>query len=887
MKSPTREPLATESRLELPFANWSEQTAVRVSPSGSVELLGTSVPTSLSDAFRAGLGTGLVELGARYPDARLSEEVAYFRELGRAFVARACAIPNIESNLENPVVEPPEELFGTLLASVPPVTGAEYFGATALESAWASMTTALRSILETHSLERFLSTRSPTWNVVGRVCLHLAENRKNPDRPFAFLATYAHDSSSGRAQHLPLKDALDRYARSKADLLRLLSPISKAAERSSLIRELTETGEIYHPLAWTPEEAHRFLLEVPSLESCGVVVRVPDWWRRRGARPAVGVRIGEASGKVGFAEMLSFKAELSIDGEPLSAAETEALLKSTHELVLLRGRWVEVDHEKLASVLDHWRRLESERPDGLSFLDGMRLLAGAGDAAESAEVAEWTRVISGGSLKAALERLERPGSTELPQHAGLRAVLRPYQQAGLSWLLTLDELGLGGCLADDMGLGKTIQVISLMLAKKLRGPSRSLLVVPASLLGNWSAELARFAPSLSVRIAHASSSDREESAEADVTITSYGTLRRLPKLLETSWDLVALDEAQAIKSSGALQTQTAKKLKAKTRLALTGTPVENRLSDLWSIFDFLQPGLLGTERELASLMKRSSGLEGFKVVRKLVRPYILRRMKTDRSIIDDLPDKTEMSAECGLSREQAALYSSSVEELVERLRSASGIQRRGLVLAFLMRFKQICNHPAQWLDDGRYSIERSGKFGRLKDLCEEIASKQEKVLVFTQFRSIIPALSELLEPVFGRPGLSLSGETRVKVRKELVDAFQDERGAPFFVLSLKAGGTGLNLTAASHVIHFDRWWNPAVENQATDRAFRIGQKRNVLVHKLRTRGTIEDRIDDLIRSKRELAETILEPSDEVKLTELSDAELLKLVSLDLSAVVDD
>jgi SNF2 family DNA or RNA helicase len=375
-----------------------------------------------------------------------------------------------------------------------------------------------------------------------------------------------------------------------------------------------------------------------------------------------------------------------------------------------------------------------------------------------------------------------------------------------------------------------------------------------------------------------------------VVLTTYGLTLRLSWLAETEWPLVVLDEAQAIKNPGAMQARAVKALRAKSRVALTGTPVENRLTDLWSIFDFLNPGLLGSARAFAAFAKQLGERPGgYAPLRELTRPYILRRLKTDRRIIDDLPEKTELTAYCNLSRVQAALYQESVKSLAAKLDgldAAPGIERRGIVLAYLMRLKQICNHPSQWLRDGAWAPESSGKFSRLAELAEVIADKQEKALVFTQFREMAEPLALFLNGVFGRPGLVMHGATLVGARRGLVERFQDDERVPFFVLSLKVGGTGLNLTAASHVIHFDRWWNPAVESQATDRAFRIGQKKNVLVHKFVCRGTVEDKIDALIEGKQRMAREVLEAGGEALLTEMSDAELLRIVSLDLRTALD-
>jgi non-specific serine/threonine protein kinase len=368
--------------------------------------------------------------------------------------------------------------------------------------------------------------------------------------------------------------------------------------------------------------------------------------------------------------------------------------------------------------------------------------------------------------------------------------------------------------------------------------------------------------------------------DVDLVITTYGSLGRVPWLPSTRWRLALLDEAQAIKNPAAKQTRAVKALDARSRIALTGTPVENRLGDLWSIFDFLNPGLLGTAKQFTQYTKRLDA-GGYGPLRELIRPYVLRRLKTDRAVIADLPDKTELSAYCPLSRRQAALYQEAVDDLARGLREREGIERRGVVLASLVRLKQICNHPSQWLGDGDWREADSGKLQRVRELAEVIAAKQDKLLVFTQFREACAPLAAFLAGVFGRSGLVLHGDTPVKQRAALVRRFQDDEDAPFFVLSLKAGGTGLNLTAASHVLHFDRWWNPAVEDQATDRAFRIGQRRNVLVHKLVCRGTVEERIDALIAGKRGLSRELLDGTAEPSLTELSDAELIALVTLDL------
>ncbi|WP_370459081.1 DEAD/DEAH box helicase [Aggregicoccus sp. 17bor-14] len=857
----------------------------------------------LEAAFARDPAQGLLHLGAAEPHTALPPTLAYWRDFARRFVAGLCAHDALDAEAASLEVPPPStEELTALAASAPPMIGGEYLDAALLARLWQDLHGAWRARLAQQDApaRALLASLHASWGTVGRVHFHLAENKRDGEHPFAFLATYTEGlSARGRPLHRPLGDALRESAGAldRGRLKALLGPVQRAAERGARVRALVESRELFHPLAWTPSEAHAFLQEVPALEEAGVVVRVPDWWRAR-SRPRVSVRVGdEAPTGLGLESLLSFRVELTLDGEPLSRAELAKLLRQGDGLVSLRGRWVEVDRERLQQVLAHWQQVERESEDGVTFLEGMRLLAGAplGDAAqELGEDAErhWEQVQSGPWLTGLLDTLRGPEALrETRAIPGLTATLRPYQQAGVHWLHVLTRLGLGALLADDMGLGKTLQVLALLLWRKAQaGGERAphLLVVPASLLGNWQEEARRFAPSLKLLLAHPSARAASELARLepreveahDVVLTTYGTVSRLPWVRERRWGLVVLDEAQAIKNPSARQTRAVKGLTAEARVALTGTPVENRLGDLWSLYDFLNPGLLGSAREFSGFLK-TQGTQGYAPLRALVRPYLLRRLKSDPSVVKDLPDKTEARAECLLTPEQAALYARVVEDLKAQLESAEGMKRRGLVLATLLRLKQLCNHPSHYLGDGRWTPEASGKFHRLAELCETVAARQEKVLVFTQFRELCEPLADFLAGLFPRAPRVLHGGTPVRARTGLVRDFQQEEGAAAFVLSLKAGGTGLNLTAASHVIHFDRWWNPAVENQATDRAYRIGQRRNVLVHKFVCRGTVEERIEQLLEGKRALARDVVEGGGEVLLTELPDAELLRLVSLDV------
>jgi non-specific serine/threonine protein kinase len=854
--------------------------------------------------FASSQAEGLFALAAE-PMDRPTGSFAYWRDFGGRYLTELCHRPTSTDAAIDEIPPPSSAELATMLLSVPPLRGAEYLTEKVLTDIWVELDAWVRGQVRAHheGLAGFLKERAPLWHQVGRVCFHLAENRRDPEYPFAFLATYAPKLTGGaRIQYQPLSKALREYAgaKNKKALVKLLSPVQLASENSEFVRELVASGDLYQALAWTPREAYRFLREIPILEDSGVLVRMPDWWKKR-PRPRVSVTIGNEKQKRFNAEsMLDFRVQLALGGEQLSEAEWRELMEAEDGLVMLKGQWVEVDRQKLAEALDHWKLVEQQAEDGLSFVEGMRLLAGApldlSDEENDDDQRAWSFVHAGEWLGQVLDDLRSPDNLKpVKPGAALNAKLRKYQETGVGWLWFLSRLGLGACLADDMGLGKTVQVLALLATlKNRRGTKATLLVVPASLLANWKAEIERFTPTLRARYVHPSETPKDEldrlarqprtaTEDTDVVLTTYAMLQRHTWLQQLHWQLAVIDEAQAIKNPAARQTKAVKRIRAEARIALTGTPVENRLSDLWSLFDFLCPGLLGTQKKFQDFVKLLNAREHhrFAPLRQLVQPYILRRLKTDKRVISDLPDKTELRAFCGLSKRQTALYAKMVDEMAHALKNLDGMQRRGLVLAYLMRFKQLCNHPSQLVGDGLFRPDESGKFARLAEICEEIASRQEKALVFTQFREITEPLAGFLAEVFGRPGLVLHGTITVKRRKTLVDQFQRDDGPPFFVLSLKAGGTGLNLTQASHVVHFDRWWNPAVENQATDRAFRIGQHRNVLVHKFVCRGTIEERIDALIEEKTQLAADILEGGAEKMLTEMSDTELIQLVALDM------
>ncbi len=867
--------------------------------------IATAIGDRLAAAFAQGSGPGLVRLGAGEVGHTLPPVFVWWRSFATRYVGSVCLnASGREDDVTLPVVPPLDAGdLASLVLTAPMMAGAEYLTEGVLLALWDELALAFAEAFAASrtGLQRFLNALNPAWNLVGRVHFNLAENRRDAEQPFAFMATYTTRlSAQARAQHVPLGQALREYAgaANRDKLLSLLLPVQRAAEHCDWLRPMIDAGEIFHPLRWGPTEASRFLHSLPELETAGVVVRMPATWRaNRPARPRVTATVGSRKpSALGLEGVLDFRMSVILDGEPLTQDEVATLLAGTDDLVLLRGQWVEVDRARFEKTMDRFREAEVlAAQNGLSFAEAMRMLAGASVAGEdpAATDANWSRVTAGPWLEETLKTLRSgDGDGPDPGHA-LKGTLRPYQRTGTRWLHLLSSLGLGACLADDMGLGKTIQILSLLLVEQVAAQP-SLLVAPASLLGNWAAEIEKFAPGLKAAIVHPSAMSPDQikqfnPRDHDLAITSYGSLLRMPALGATAWRFVILDEAQAIKNPAARQTKAAKALQAKARIALTGTPVENHLGDLWSIFDFINPGLLGNAKQFSryakSLAEQTDNPYG--PLRELVRPYILRRMKTDKAVIADLPDKTEIKALCSLSRRQTALYGQAVEDLAKSLEEAEGIQRKGVVLAMLMRLKQICNHPSHWLNDSVWAEEDSGKWARLREIAEVVAAKQEKMLIFTQFREMTGPLSAFLGQIFGRPGLVLHGDTAVKNRKTLVQTFQEDETVPFFVLSLKAGGSGLTLTAASHVVHVDRWWNPAVENQATDRAFRIGQKKNVLVHKFICRGTVEEKIDALIDSKQGLSDELLTGGAEVNLTEMGNEDIMRLVALDLNAAMKE
>ena len=689
------------------------------------------------------------------------------------------------------------------------------------------------------------------------------------------------------------------------------------------LREAAPTG-----IDLTPEAALGFVRDAaPALEQAGFGVLSPPWWNKR-LRLSLKVEpfdeFEEGSGLFGLDGLCAYQWRIAVGDATLTLAELRELAALKLPLVMARGRWIVLRPEDVEAALAFFE-LRAERgqaPAGELIRESLELGAGAQAKTELPPV----EIEASGWLKELLSTNGERKLREVPTPATLDGELRPYQQRGLAWLSFLSSLGLGACLADDMGLGKTVQLLALLLAEREHAAGRgnrglsngsaqtpttktkavtgnprrkrlapTLLICPMSVVGNWEREAQRFAPGLRVHVHHgperlAEKKFAREARANDLVITTYALATRDRETLgAVKWERIALDEAQNIKTIDTKQTRAIRSLGARHRVALTGTPVENRLSELHSIMDFLNPGLLGPaatfKRCYARPIERYRDEHATAQLRQTTGPFILRRLKTDKQIIGDLPEKIEMRVDCNLTKEQASLYEAVVEEMLHKAAQADGIERSGIILAALIKLKQVCNHPAHLLKDRSDLDGRSGKLARLEEILDEALAEGDRALCFTQFTEFGHMLRTHLQERLGREVMFLHGGTSRSARDEMVRRFQSEDRPAVFVLSLKAGGTGLNLTAANHVVHFDRWWNPAVEDQATDRAFRIGQQKNVQVRKLTCVGTLEERIDTLINRKKDLADRIV-GTGEAWITELDTAQLRELVTLSAGAVAD-
>ena len=842
----------------------------------------------LKQAFLEDKYMALYRLGLDEKLSNPSPSFHFLEHLSDVFFEALTSHTELELVRDMVDVKIDDERYEQILNTIPFMLGSEFIDKKWINNVFKQLTNIFQQEIVTYkgTVSMYLTEQSQQLRVPERVFFHLVENKEDEEYPFAFLATYATKAKNGKVIHVPLEYALTEYQNDRAKLLQLLGCLNKAGEVSPLIAQFVESGEMFHPLRLSAQEAYVFLKDLEAIEKTGILCRVPNWWKKKVSSVFLNMSLKNEQSFLGAETLLTLQPELVVDGVALTKDDILQLLSQSNGLAFIKGKWVEVDKVRLSKLLE---KLDEE-PEAITLFDALRSGVVADEDDEDDENLidpDGGSIVSNTTwLNQLLHKLRTPlKERKLKQPKTFQATLRPYQQEGYSWLNHMSKIGFGACLADDMGLGKTIQVLAFLEKLRANKEAKVLLVVPASLLGNWQKEASKFAPNMPLRILHGRPSkvlDEElKSKSTFLTITTYGMAIRLQRLQEITWDCLILDEAQAIKNPLTKQTREIKKLNAHIRIAMSGTPIENDLTNLWSLFDFLNKGLLGSANEFKDFCRQlDQDATGYARLKAIVAPFMLRRLKTDKSIISDLPEKVELIDYIDLSKKQVVLYRKLVSELAVKLDSLTGMERRGIVLAYLSKFKQICNHPDQYLGQQGYIASESGKFERLRQLCETIYEKRERVIIFTQFKEIIEYLDEFLASIFHRKGYVLHGGTPVSKRNEIVEAFQGERYVPYIILSLKAGGTGLNLTNANHVIHFDRWWNPAVENQATDRAYRIGQKKTVMVHKLVSSGTIEEKIDEMINSKKELAENVIGSGGEKWITDMSNEELLSVLKLE-------
>lgn len=840
---------------------------------------------TLLDNFVLNKYKTLLEFGFFPRSDDYTPTIAFLHSIAKTFIEHIAADPNIENTRCAPVLN--RVAVANLLATLPFSTGSEF-----VDKSWLKhILLGLSAVFESELFEQnyttvadYLISKKEKIRPTGCIYFHMVESSID-GFPFAFLATYSTKSKDQILQR-PLRSALKEHRDQPAQLVKLLSTIVQIAEHSELIRELFVSGELFSPLKFSLAEAHTFLKEVFLYEKYGVICRIPDWWHSRN-NTFIKVSISNNQHQeLSIHTRLNIKPQIYVGNLLLSYADASDLLAEANELAFIKEKWIAVDTKKLQAVLAAFD--QALNIGDVTLYEALKLQLGLSSIV-SKQLVDVMEVDNGPWLKnLQSSSLAAHNLDDIRPTAEFTGQLRPYQQAGFSWLFSMRKLGLGALLADDMGLGKTIQTLALLDYLRVHEPVKTLLIVPASLLGNWQSELEQFAPKISYKLLHGSQKDLGLLLDIyfdvrDLFITTYNMVPRIMNdLKELDWDLIIIDEAQYIKNHNAQHSKALKAIPAKFRLAITGTPLENNLTELWSIFEFLNQGLLGSNSHFSNVVKTlSSRLDNYASLHKVINPFILRRVKSDKSIIADLPDKIEITAFTELSRKQIALYTAVANSVAESIKNKTSMPPENIVLTALIKFKKICNHPDHFLGRGDFNPKQSGKFMRLKELCENIAEKREKVIIFTQFREMCQPLVNFLNEVFGRPGLTLHGKIPIKNRLEIVNKFNTDESIPFMVLSLRTGGVGLNLTAANHVIHFDRWWNPAVENQATDRAFRIGQTKNVLVHKFVTQGTIEDKIHTLLIEKQKMAGNIIVANGEKWIFDLSELELIKLFQLEV------
>lgn len=810
---------------------------------------------------------------AFYEKTLENESSRFLQLISKFLVKEILNIPGLELVRENIEIDTEKLNVDYILDNKPMCLGNEYVNEMWIKSILKKLMSIYKKEISTYrgTVDLYFTNKNNKLITPSRIYFHLVESRED-NASFAFMATYT-TKENNNIKHYPLKYALKEYRNSLVELQELTKSLYNVSKQSQLIKKLIETGEIFSPIFINAEEAYEFLKEIELYESNGIVCRVPNWWEQRDESTLIQINIEQKKkdgyGLLSKAALISVTPEMTYNGICITKEEINQLLLQTDGLAYIKNKWVEVDKRKLQYLLDEYEKIKE---DGSTLLEVLKKYSTMEKTDINIKFANpnWFTDIVKKNIEKNLELFDV--SKEFIGE------LRPYQYDAYKWLLGMSQYNYGVCLADDMGLGKTVEILAFLLSYKLISKDNVLLIVPASLVENWKSEIKKFCPTMDYYIARKVNSSTERIKKSFLTITTYQVAQKLKNIYEINWGIVILDEAQAIKNPQTKQAKSIKSLSRKMSIAMTGTPIENNLLNLWSIFDFINEGLLGTENTFRKNYNIKSGEpENVGKLSKIIKPFILRRLKTDKNIIKDLPEKNETIIYTELTKKQIILYKKIVSEVEgTKISAENQFTQKRILLTAILHLKQVCNHPSQFIGDNEYIPEDSGKFMALKELCEIMFEKREKVLIFTQFKEITDNLNNFLEKIFKKRGFVITGDTSMSNRNKYIEDFQNGN-IPYMILSLKAAGVGLNLTAASNVIHFDRWWNPAVENQATDRSFRIGQTRNVNVYKFMTKNTIEEIISYLIDVKVELSDSVIGNIDNNILNKLSSEQLLESI----------
>jgi non-specific serine/threonine protein kinase len=876
-----------------------EIQSVRLIPAGALHFTGLVVD------YR----NTLFDLGAQNYDSEAAD-IRYWRNFSELFIKALCRHPDDVGIVILPYPSPSK--LETMVQIAPPMIGGEYLSPLFLKEIWSVLAAWCASQAKA-GIGDFLKKMTPLRKRVGRIALELTENEDNPSAPFSLTANYAPSMTKKDLNNpFPLTRALKQFSdkNDKEALQNIIDSMKDAKERLPWFTDLVEKGSAFGPRHLTQEQAYTILNDEPVMFECGVTCSFPERWINK-KKVTASVTIGdEKTQNLNGETIYNWDVGISVDGVPQSDNDIlkikQILDESGGSVIFFRWYWIEVDKEELYETIEKWNLAkEVSGETGITFTQALRLLSGVPILEEMKEAFpipnQWVRFEAGNRLHEILIGLKDIQDVNPPQ--GLQCNLSPFQKKGLSWLNHLTDMGLGGCLADDMGVGKTMQILALLLRKKQDHEDYppSLLIVPASIIAHWKEEAEKYAPSLRLKIFHSSQSlvrtinewrkkPDDLLQDCDLVVTSFGMLtNNLSFFKNINWQILIIDDAHAIREPGTVLTKDVKELQAKSRIALTGVPIDNIMSDLWSIFDFLIPGILGSLEEFLEvvdkLLKKDGA--GFAPIRKLISPFILRRLKKEPLIARYLPEKIQSFCHCYLSADQAKLYAETTATFAEGLKDCKGPRKdyklKEILLQTLPRLKRILCHPDLVTGDMNWDCKKSGKFMRLRELCSEMAEHQEKCTIFVQFVEIIPPLFDFLTKVFGRPGICIFGEKPLDKRMQKMATFEEDNGPPFLILPLSAAVRGFRPKQPRHVIFFDRWWNPTVEDLVSNKFIRFFINRSVEFHKFSTKGTIEERVDDILRDKDNLSNYIQSANDknELDFSKLKSNDLIQLVRLEL------